>query len=64
MIIFIRAHGLPSPDMERKIETIGFDWDGTLVDSMGTKAKSFAEATIKYLQKPQNVNFLLEKAGF
>lgn len=30
----------------QKIEAIGFDWDGTLVQSMTTKAKSFAEATI------------------
>jgi len=31
-----------------KIKAIGFDWDGTLVDSMGVKSQSFSEAVIKF----------------
>ena len=34
--------------MNTQIEAIGFDWDGTLVDSMSVKAQSFAEAVIKF----------------
>ncbi|PIY97182.1 MAG: hypothetical protein COY66_00835 [Candidatus Kerfeldbacteria bacterium CG_4_10_14_0_8_um_filter_42_10] len=32
----------------QKIEAIGFDWDGTLVDSMSVKSRSFTEATIRF----------------
>lgn len=31
-----------------RIEAIGFDWDGTLVDSMGVKSQSFSESVIKF----------------
>lgn len=31
-----------------KIEAIGFDWDGTLVDSIGVKSQSFAELVIVF----------------
>lgn len=31
-----------------KIYAIGFDWDGTLVDSMLVKSQSFAESVIKF----------------
>ena len=30
------------------VKAIGFDWDGTLVDSMGVKSESFAEAVISF----------------
>ena len=31
-----------------KIKAIGFDWDGTLVDSMGVKSQNFSKAVIKF----------------
>jgi len=34
-----------------KIEAIGFDWDGTLVDSMSVKSQSFAESIIAFYPK-------------
>jgi phosphoglycolate phosphatase len=43
--------------MNDNIRMIVFDWDGTLVDSMGTKAQSFAESIIRShpsLQKYRN----------
>ncbi len=39
-----------------QIKAIGFDWDGTLVDSMSVKSQSFAEAVIRFyphLEKKQ-----------
>jgi phosphoglycolate phosphatase-like HAD superfamily hydrolase len=30
------------------IKAIGFDWDGTLVDSMGAKTEAFSRATMRY----------------
>jgi phosphoglycolate phosphatase-like HAD superfamily hydrolase len=33
--------------MKIKVRAIGFDWDGTIVDSMRVKAESFAESIIK-----------------
>lgn len=32
----------------QKIKTIGFDWDGTLIDSMKVKSQSFAESVIRF----------------
>lgn len=31
-----------------KIKVIGFDWDGTLVDSMAVKAESFADSVLQF----------------
>ncbi|MDP3998095.1 MAG: HAD family hydrolase [bacterium] len=36
------------------IKVIGFDWDGTLVDSMVVKSKAFTDAVVKFY--PQIVN--------
>jgi beta-phosphoglucomutase-like phosphatase (HAD superfamily) len=34
-------------DKDKSIKIIGFDWDGTIVDSMRVKAESFAESVIE-----------------
>ena len=44
-----------------KIEAIGFDWDGTLVDSMGIKSQSFAESIIVFYPKLEKYRREIEK---
>jgi phosphoglycolate phosphatase-like HAD superfamily hydrolase len=48
----------------KDIKIIGFDWDGTIVDSMGAKAKSFANSIIELWPSLKNNRKKIEKIYF
>lgn len=37
-----------------KVKAIGFDWDGTILDSMSVKARCFAESILKFYPSIEN----------
>lgn len=41
---------------QEKIRVIGFDWDGTLVDSMAVKAEGFADSVIQFYPQLNDVH--------
>ena len=47
---------------KRTIDVIGFDWDGTLVDSMQVKSECFAESIIRFYPKVKDARKDIEKA--
>jgi phosphoglycolate phosphatase-like HAD superfamily hydrolase len=46
---------------KRNVDVIGFDWDGTLVDSMKVKSECFAEAVIRFYPKVKDARREIEK---
>jgi len=45
----------------KSIDAVGFDWDGTLVDSMKVKSECFAESIIKFYPKAKDARSEIEK---